>query len=136
LPVYIPTFRAYYQPKEFSGDVEYTTKFTLLEGGGDPADFWLRLPELDDDFEKRRLKLDEEGKRWRFVATMDHGQTSVALKEIAQGHPFYNLEGSNNIVTLTTTRYKEYPLLIQGFGACASVTAAGVFANILSIANI
>ncbi|MBR4379271.1 MAG: hypothetical protein IKP59_03700, partial [Prevotella sp.] len=49
---------------------------------------------------------------------------------------FYELEGSNNIVTLSTERYKEYPMLIQGFGAGASVTAAGVFANVLSIANI
>lgn len=53
-----------------------------------------------------------------------------------KGHPFYNLEGSNNIVMLTTERYKEYPMLIQGYGAGASVTAAGVFANIMSIANI
>ena len=61
---------------------------------------------------------------------------SVSLREVPLNHSFYELEGSNNIVTLTTTRYKEYPLLIQGFGAGASVTAAGVFANILSIANI
>lgn len=51
-------------------------------------------------------------------------------------HPFYDLEGSNNIVMLTTERYKEFPMLIQGYGAGASVTAAGVFANIMSIANI
>ena len=61
---------------------------------------------------------------------------SVGLQEIPQNHSFYELEGSNNIVTLTTERYKEYPMLIQGFGAGASVTAAGVFANVLSIANI
>ena len=59
-----------------------------------------------------------------------------ALKEIGQGHPFYNLAGSNNIVLLTTERYHKYPMLIQGYGAGASVTAAGVFANIMSIANI
>lgn len=63
-------------------------------------------------------------------------KTSVALKEVPQGHPFYPLEGSNNIVLLTTERYKEYPMLIQGYGAGAAVTAAGVFANIMSIANI
>ena len=51
-------------------------------------------------------------------------------------HPFYNLEGSNNVVSLTTERYREYPMLIQGYGAGASVTAAGVFANIMSIANV
>ena len=99
-------------------------------------DFWKRLPELDANFEQRREKLAEEGKRWRFVATMDHGKTNVALKEVDSSHPFYNLEGSNNIVLLTTDRYKEYPMQIQGYGAGASVTAAGVFANIMSIANI
>ena len=105
-----------------------------FEGGVD--DFWKRLPELDTDFESRRKKLEAEGKRWRFVATMENGKTNVALKEVDVNHPFYRLEGSNNIVLLTTERYKEYPMLIQGYGAGASVTAAGVFANIMSIANI
>lgn len=99
-------------------------------------EFWKRLPTLDKEFEEKRLKLEAEGKRWRFVATMDHGRTSVALKTVDSEHPFYNLEGSNNIVLLTTERYKEYPMQIQGYGAGASVTAAGVFANIMSIANI
>ncbi len=103
---------------------------------GTLEDFWKRLPELDNNFEERRKKLEAEGKRWRFVATFDHGKTYVALKAIDRNHPFYNLEGSNNIVSLTTERYKEYPMLIQGYGAGASVTAAGVFANIMSIANI
>ena len=103
---------------------------------GSVEDFWKRLPELDANFEQRREKLAEEGKRWRFVATMEHGKTNVALKEVDSNHPFYNLEGSNNIVLLTTDRYKEYPMQIQGYGAGASVTAAGVFANIMSIANI
>jgi len=103
---------------------------------GSVEDFWKRLPELDANFEQHREKLAEEGKRWRFVATMDHGKTNVALKEVDSSHPFYNLEGSNNIVLLTTDRYKEYPMQIQGYGAGASVTAAGVFANIMSIANI
>ena len=103
---------------------------------GNQDEFWKHLPELDDDFEQRRRQLEAASKRWRFVATMEQGRTSVALKEIAHDHPFYNLEGSNNIVLLTTERYHEYPMLIQGYGAGASVTAAGVFANIMSIANI
>ena len=103
---------------------------------GSLEEFWKHLPDLDADFEKRRKTLEEEGKRWRFVATMDHGKVSVALKAVGQDSPFYNLEGSNNIVLLTTERYKEYPMLIQGYGAGASVTAAGVFANIISIANV
>ena len=107
---------------------------SYFEGSID--DFWKKLPELDADFEARRKVLEAEGKRWRFVATMENGKTNVALKEVPQSHPFYPLEGSNNIVLLTTERYKEYPMLIQGYGAGAAVTAAGVFANIMSIANI
>ena len=103
---------------------------------GSIEEFWKILPQLDADFEARRKQLDAEGKRWRFVATFDHGKLSVALKEVDSTHPFYNLQGSNNIVALTTERYREYPMLIQGYGAGASVTAAGVFANIMSIANI
>lgn len=103
---------------------------------GSIEEFWKNLPKLDADFEARRKQLDAEGKRWRFVATFDHGKLSVALKEVDHTHPFYNLQGSNNIVALTTERYREYPMLIQGYGAGASVTAAGVFANIMSIANI
>ena len=106
----------------------------FFEGSID--EFWKNLPKLDADFEARRKQLDAEGKRWRFVATFDHGKLSGALKEVDRTHPFYNLQGSNNIVALTTERYREYPMLIQGYGAGASVTAAGVFANIMSIANI
>ncbi len=103
---------------------------------GSLQDFWDKLPELDGVFEGERKRLEAEGKRWRFVATMDKGQTSVELKEITADHPFYHLEGSNNIVLLTTERYHDYPMMIQGYGAGAGVTAAGVFANIMSIANI
>ena len=106
----------------------------LFEGTVD--DFWRQLPSLDADFEARRQQLESEGKRWRFVAEMNKGVAKVSLKAVAKGHPFYNLQGSNNIVMLTTERYKEFPMLIQGYGAGASVTAAGVFANIMSIANI
>ena len=99
-------------------------------------DFWKHIGELDADFEMRRQKLESEGKRWRFVARLENGEASVALEEVEFHHPFYNLEGSNNIILLTTERYNEYPMLIQGYGAGAGVTAAGVFADIMSIANI
>jgi len=107
---------------------------------GSVESFWEKLPALDADFEERRKQLDHEGKRWRFVATMeakgDTAHTQVALQTVSHESPFYNLEGSNNIVLLTTERYREYPMMIQGYGAGADVTAAGVFANIMSIANI
>lgn len=99
-------------------------------------DFWKRIPELDAEFEERRKVLEAGNKRWRFVARFEDGKGSVSLQEVTPEHPFYNLEGSNNIILLTTERYREYPMLIQGYGAGASVTAAGVFADIMRIANI
>ena len=99
-------------------------------------DFWQKVPSLDAQFEERRRVLEAEGKHWRFVARLDGGRASVGLEEVAIGHPFYGLEGSNNVILLTTERYREYPMMIQGYGAGASVTAAGVFADIMSIANV
>ena len=108
---------------------------------GSLEDFWKRLPELDAQFEAKRKELEARNCRQRFVASMEVEEDGkvkccVSLRDIPMNHEFYELEGSNNIVTLTTSRYKEFPMLIQGFGAGASVTAAGVFANVLSIANI
>ena len=98
---------------------------------GSVDDFWKRLPELDADFEARRQELEKNGLRWRFVATMEEGKTRVSLETVDASHPFYPLEGSNNIILLTTERYHDYPMMIRGYGAGAGVTAAGVFANIM-----
>ena len=96
-------------------------------------DFWKRLPELDADFEARRQELEAKGLRWRFVATMEEGKTKVSLQTVDAAHPFYQLEGSNNIILITTERYHDYPMMIRGYGAGAGVTAAGVFANIMQV---
>ena len=98
--------------------------------------FWKKLPSLDAGFEERRQVLEKEGKRWRFVARLENGRAEVRLEEVDHNHPFYELEGSNNIILITTERYNEYPMLIQGYGAGAGVTAACVFADIMRIANI
>ena len=104
----------------------------LFEGTLDES--WKNLPSLDAEFEKRRQKLEQEHKVWRYVAKYADGHASVSLEEFSKDHSFYVLEGSNNIVMLTTERYHKYPMLIQGYGAGASVTAAGVFADIMSLA--
>ena len=103
---------------------------------GSLENFWERLPELDAEFEAERKKLEADNMHWRFIAKYQDGKGSVSLCKVDRHHPFYNLEGSNNIVLLTTERYKEYPMLIKGYGAGAGVTAAGVFADIMRIANI
>lgn len=103
---------------------------------GTLENFWAKLPTLDKEFEEERRKLAAERNHWRFIAKYENGKGSVSLCKVNERHPFYHLEGSNNIILLTTERYKEYPMLIQGYGAGAGVTAAGVFADIMRIANI
>ncbi len=103
---------------------------------GKASEFIDNLKSLDDEFERRRADEYANGRKFRFVATLDNGKVSVGLRSIDHTHPFYNLEGSNNVILLTTERYKEYPMEIKGYGAGAEVTAAGVFADIISIANI
>ena len=103
---------------------------------GSLDDFWASIGEMDAEFEQKRQVLEAQNKRFRFVATMENGACSVGLQEVSSAHPFYDLEGSNNIILITTERYLQYPMMIKGYGAGASVTAAGVFADIISIANI
>jgi len=103
---------------------------------GSLENFWETIHELDSKFEERRKELESEGKRYRLVAEMDRGKCSLGLQAVSRNHPFYELEGSNNIIMITTERYDEYPMIIKGYGAGAEVTAAGVFADIISIANI
>lgn len=122
-------------------DVQITPLIPDKYFDGSLETFWDTISELDEIFEERRKKLELESKRLRLVATYDlensnDSKCNVALQEVEKGHPFYDLEGSNNIVMITTERYNEHPMVIKGYGAGASVTAAGVFADIISIANI
>lgn len=103
---------------------------------GSLDDFWKNIPQMDLEFEEKRRRLEEEHKRLRFVAKMEDGVCQVGLQAFDSHHPFYELEGSNNIIMISTERYHDYPMIIKGYGAGADVTAAGVFADIISIANI
>lgn len=100
---------------------------------GSLEDFWQNLPALDLEFENHRQELAKNHLRWRFVATLDQGKVHVGLQTVDNTHPFYSLEGSNNIVLITTERYHDYPMIIRGYGAGAEVTAAGVFADIMAV---
>ena len=103
---------------------------------GPVEEFWEKIPQLDAHFDEMRQRAEKERHRFRFVATLEEGKARVELREVDDQHPFYRLEGSNNVILLTTARYKEQPMEIKGYGAGAAVTAAGVFADIISIANI
>ena len=103
---------------------------------GSINDFWNQIAELDDSFETKRKALETKGQKWRFVASFEEGNAQVGLTEIGSNHPFYDLEGSNNLIIYQTERYNEFPMLIKGYGAGAAVTAAGVFADIIKVSNI
>jgi aspartokinase/homoserine dehydrogenase 1 len=103
---------------------------------GSLDDFWKNISQLDAGFEEKRKKLEAENKKWRFVAQYENGKAKIGLQEVDSRHPFYDLEGSNNLVMYTTERYNEFPMLIKGYGAGASVTAAGVFADLIKVSNI
>ena len=103
---------------------------------GTPDDFWNLVVKYDEAFEQRRKKLTLEDKKLRFVARLDNGKAIIELMEVGISHPAYPLEGSNNIILITTLRYHEQPMVIRGYGAGADVTAAGVFADIIRVANV
>ena len=103
---------------------------------GTTDDFMSRIHELDAEFEERRSRMEQEGKHLRYIARWSGGKASVSLCEVERSHPFYELADSNNVVLLTTKRYNRYPMIIQGYGAGKEVTAAGVFADIMRVANI
>ncbi|MBN1118872.1 MAG: bifunctional aspartate kinase/homoserine dehydrogenase I [Bacteroidales bacterium] len=99
-------------------------------------DFWTKVAKYDSKFEEKRQELEQKGLKWRFIASLDCGMAKVGLQAVDMLHPAYPLEGSNNILLLTTQRYNDAPMVIRGYGAGADVTAAGVFADIIRIANV
>jgi bifunctional aspartokinase / homoserine dehydrogenase 1 len=98
-------------------------------------EFFDELEKSNDVFEKQREQAESGGKTLRFIAQLEDNQVSVSLQAVDASHPFYNLSGSDNIISFTTERYKERPLVVKGPGAGAEVTAAGVFAEIISVSN-
>ena len=98
-------------------------------------DFHKELEKADGHFESLRLQAEGEGKVLRMIASLENGIARIGLNSVPKSHPFYSLDGSDNMIVFTTERYKERPLVIRGPGAGAEVTAAGLFAEIISIGN-
>ncbi len=98
-------------------------------------DFYKTLVVDEDHFQKLYASAKANDSQLKYVAEFIDGKAKVGLKEIPQGHPFYNLEGKDNIVMFYTQRYPEQPLIIKGAGAGAEVTASGLFADIIRAGN-
>ena len=94
------------------------------------------VQKLDEAYEEKRQKLEDLGLKWRYLARLEDGKGCMGLEEVDFSHPAYPLEASNNIILITTDRYRELPLIVKGYGAGAEVTAAGVFADVIRVANV
>ena len=97
--------------------------------------FFEALPTEDDRLAQLRDTAIKAGEKLRFIAKLEEDQAGISLTSVGPESPFYNLSGSDNMIIFTTQRYKERPLVIQGPGAGAEVTAAGVFSEIILTAN-
>lgn len=96
-------------------------------------DFYTELLKADSYFNELKAKADREGKVIRYIGKLEDGQVAISLQFVDEAHPFYSLSGSDNIISFTTERYKERPLVVKGPGAGAEVTAAGVFADLVNV---
>ncbi len=117
-----------------SGDIDMTGILPAACLAAPTVDeFFTELERHDDHFEQMRAAAAKDGQVLRFVAKLDEGKASISLQKVDVKHPFYFLDGSDNMVAFTTDRYRERPLVVRGPGAGAEVTAAGIFAEVLSI---
>ncbi|WP_178988367.1 bifunctional aspartate kinase/homoserine dehydrogenase I [Winogradskyella schleiferi] len=117
-------------------DLESDNFLTEAAMKADTVDDFFDTLKNDEGYYQDLFKSAEEKNcQLKFVAEFDKGKAKVGLQEIPEGHPFYNLKGKDNIVMFYTQRYPEQPMIIKGAGAGADVTASGLFADIIRIAN-
>ncbi len=98
-------------------------------------DFYAAVENEEAHFKNLYENAAENGKRLKVVAKYANGHGTVELEAVDASHPFYNLEGKDNIVLFYTNRYKEQPMVIKGAGAGAEVTASGIFADVLRLSS-
>ncbi|MGY3054677.1 aspartokinase/homoserine dehydrogenase 1 [Pedobacter sp. UYEF25] len=96
-------------------------------------DFYEQLQQNAPYFEDLKNTAKEQKKVLRYIGQLEHGEVSISLQMVDENHPFYMLSGSDNVISFTTDRYKDRPLVVKGPGAGAEVTAAGVFADIVNV---
>ncbi|MBW4890336.1 bifunctional aspartate kinase/homoserine dehydrogenase I [Mucilaginibacter sp. HMF5004] len=118
------------------GDVEIESMLpqSCLDAGT-VADFYTELNNETKFFADMNAKAESQGKVLRYIGKLEDGKVSITLQMVGEDHPFYTLSGSDNIISFTTERYIERPLVVKGPGAGAEVTAAGVFADIVNVGN-
>lgn len=104
-------------------------------GAKDVPAFFLALKTYDQPFHNRYEKARQNAKRLRYVAVIESGKAKISVMEVDETHAFYSLRGTENCISLTTSYYLQYPLVVKGPGAGINVTSAGVLADIVRIAE-
>lgn len=117
-------------------DVEIEPLYPAELAELDIPGFMESLPRLDDEYARRVSEAAAEGKVLRYLATVTQGQCRVGLEKVAKDSPFGRLQGTNNMIVFTTNRYNQSPLIVQGPGAGAEITASGVLADIISLSRV
>jgi aspartokinase/homoserine dehydrogenase 1 len=107
---------------------------SCLKAASVPA-FYAELKAAEAFFVQLKEKAEKSGKVLRYIGSLEDGKVSISLQMVDESHPFYTLSGSDNIISFTTDRYKERPMVVKGPGAGAEVTAAGVFADIVNVGS-
>ncbi|MBN1478705.1 bifunctional aspartate kinase/homoserine dehydrogenase I [candidate division KSB1 bacterium] len=115
------------------GHVTVNSPLPLELSEGSLTDFWRKLPSVDADFERQRAKAEAEGKVIRFMASLKDGTCSVGITRVSREHVLSRADGTDNIIRITTKRYYDNPMTVQGPGAGREVTAGGIFANIINL---
>ncbi|HNX66065.1 MAG TPA: hypothetical protein PKH02_04230 [Bacteroidales bacterium] len=97
--------------------------------------FAAQMREYDGYFEEIRENIVKFNRRLRIIAQFRNGEAKIMLREVDSAHPFFHLDGNDNVISILTKRYPTRPMIIKGAGAGADVTASGIFSDILSIVN-
>ena len=98
-------------------------------------DFFKELEVSNTYFEAMVNEAEAKGEVLRFIATLENNKINIGVKSIGKTHPFYMMDGADNVISFTTKRYHDRPLVFKGPGAGAEVTASGVFADIVAIGS-
>ena len=97
------------------------------------AEFYNELKANEPFFAKLKNEAQSGGRVLRYIGKLENGQAAITLQMVGEDHPFYMLSGSDNIISFTTDRYSERPMVVKGPGAGAEVTAAGVFSDLVNV---